>query len=351
MKSTKNKFITIIISILLVCSILVGMGYGAVAIAPLQIIAIISNALGLKGIHVDYTEIQSSVLLAIRIPRVLLGLIIGASLSLSGAAMQALFRNPLADPGLIGISSGASFAAVGAIVLGIHNIPFVSGIFSTYALSIITFLGALITSILVYRISQSGGKTIIATMLLAGIAFNALAGAGTGIFTYLASDAQLRSITFWMLGSLGGATWNNVLGILPFTLLPIIIFPLMGKSLNAFSLGEENAAHLGTNTELIKKTVIILTALCVGAAVSVSGVIGFVGLVVPHIIRLTLGPDNRILLILAPLLGGFLLISADVLARTLFMPAELPIGILTSLVGAPLFLYIVVKELRKQRIF
>lgn len=348
MSLNRIKLIGVSIIVLLLISVLMAMGLGAVSISPIQIMAILVNQTGMKT-DIQYTTVQESVLMAIRLPRVIMAVLIGSSLSVSGAAMQGLFRNPLADPGLMGISSGASLAAVAAIVLGIHSNTFFSGVLGVYALSVVTFLGALITAVVVYKIAQSGGKTIIATMLLAGIAINSLAGAGTGLFTYAANDVQLRSITFWMLGSLGGATWSNVLGILPFTLLPVLVLPRMAKSLNAFSLGESNAAHLGTNTELVKRTVVVLTALCVGASVAVAGVIGFVGLVVPHIIRLSIGPDNRYLLLFAPVLGALLLVSADLAARTLFIPTELPIGIITSLIGAPVFLYIVIKELKTQR--
>lgn len=348
MKSKRIKIFTTGSVGLLVIAVLSGIGMGAVMISPMQIAGIFCKAVGITT-NIAFTESQQAVMMAIRLPRVLLAILVGAALSVSGAAMQSLFRNPLADPSLIGISSGASLAAVASIVLGINSLTAITGIWGSYTLSIITFAGAFATAIIVYRLSQSGGKTIIATMLLAGIAINSLAAAGTGIFTYAANDAQLRSITFWMLGSLGGATWNNVLGILPFTLLPVIVLPTMAKGLNAFALGEANAAHLGTNTERIKKTVVLLTALSVGATVAVAGVISFIGLVVPHIIRLLIGPDNRQLLLLAPVLGAFLLVSADLVARILFIPAELPIGIITSLIGAPVFLYIVIKELNSQK--
>jgi iron complex transport system permease protein len=350
MKSQRIKIITIISIVLLLISVLLGVGMGAVVIAPAQAVAILLKSVGINT-GVAFTPTQEAVLMAIRLPRVLLAITIGASLAVSGASMQGLFRNPLADPSLIGISAGASLSAVSAIVLGIHTSVAMTGLLGIYALSVITFTGALITAWLVYKLSQSGGKTIISTMLLAGIAINALAGAITGVFTYAASDVQLRSITFWMLGSLGGATWNNLLGILPFTIIPIFVLPTMAKALNAFALGESNAAHLGIRTERVKKTVVVLTALCVGAAVSVAGVISFVGLVVPHIIRLTLGPDHKHLLYLSGVLGAFLLVSADLVSRTAFIPAELPIGILTSLIGAPLFLYMVIKERKTQKVF
>jgi iron complex transport system permease protein len=350
MKLTRIRLITITSVVLLLIAVLSGIGMGAVVISPLQICAIFCSRMGLN-LDVPYTSSQEAVMMAIRLPRVLQAVLVGSSLALSGAALQGLFRNPLADPSLLGVSSGASFAAVGSIVLGVNSYAPLSGILGIYTLSVITFIGALITSVIVYRLSQSGGKTVISTMLLTGIAINALAAAGTGVFTYSASDAQLRSITFWMLGSLGGATWNNLLGILPFTLIPLFVLPLLAKPLNAFSLGEGNAAHLGVRTERVKKLVVLLTSLCIGASVAVTGVISFVGLVIPHIIRLTAGPDNRYLLFLAPVLGAFLLVCADIVARTIFIPAELPIGILTSLIGAPVFLYIVIKELKVQNSF
>lgn len=344
MKSVSTSWIFALLCVLLACALIVSMGKGAVAIHPLQVIDILSHRAGMN-LHTGYAEVQEDVLLAIRAPRVLLAMLIGSSLAVSGTAMQGLFRNPLADPGLIGISSGASLAAVSAIVCGVKDITASSGISSTHFLSLITFGGALITAVIVYRLAQSGGKTVITTMLLVGIAVNALAGAGTGVFTYAATDAQLRSITFWMLGSMGGASWSNVLGIAPFTVLPVLVFPFLAKALNAFSLGEANAAYLGTRTERVKRIVLLLTALCVGASVAIAGVIGFIGLVVPHILRLTVGPDNRKLLLLSPLLGACLLVTADLIARTVFIPAEIPIGILTALIGAPVFLYMVIREL------
>lgn len=336
--------------LLLLVSIILSVGMGAVFISPLQVLSILADSMGMKT-SIAFTETQSAVLTAIRLPRVLLAILVGGSLAISGASLQGLFRNPLADPSLIGISSGASLAAVACIVLGLNSVSGWNALTNAYSLSIITFGGALATAIVVYRLSQSGGKTIISTMLLAGIAINALTGAFTGVFTYAASDVQLRSITFWMLGSLGGATWNNVIGILPFTLIPILLLPSTAKSLNTFSLGEHNASHLGTNTERVKAVVILLTTLCVGASVAVTGVIGFIGLIVPHILRLLMGPDHRHLLYLSALLGAIVLVSADLAARTLFVPTELPIGILTSLIGAPVFLYIVIKERKAQKIF
>lgn len=346
MKYLSVKILYVVLIVLLVAAMLLSVGIGGVKIAPVQTIAIIGKTIGIPH-NVSFSDTQEAVLLSIRLPRVILGMLAGASLAVAGAAMQGLFRNPLADPGLIGISSGASMTAVIALVAG-------AGIFAGkagfYLLSGVTFFGALITAIIVYRLSLLNGRVIISTMLLAGIAINALTSAVTGVFTYSANDAQLRSVTFWMLGSLGGASWTNVTGLLPFTLLPILILPRMGKALNAFSLGEETAVHLGVRTEQTKQLIILLSTLCVGATVSVTGVISFVGLVIPHIIRMIAGPNHRYTLGLSALAGAALLTFADLISRTLLAPAEVPIGIITSLVGAPFFMYILIKEKKQEKI-
>ena len=332
---------------LLIVSVLLSIGMGAVHIAPLQTIAVLLKQVGIR-MAVPFSTQQETVLTVIRLPRVLLAILTGATLALGGATIQGLFRNPLADPALIGISSGASVTAVLFIVGAQPLFVQLSAMAGIYALSFVTFVGAFLVTLLVYTISQVNGKTIISTMLLAGIAVNALAGAVTGVFTYAANDAQLRSITFWALGSLGGATWQSLGGVFPFMLVTLAVLPLLSKSLNGIALGETNARHLGINTERTKRIVIALTATGIGASVSVTGIIGFVGLVVPHIVRTVAGPDHRHVLVLSPLLGALLLVVADLASRTLFAPAELPIGIITALIGAPFFLYLLLKERKSQ---
>lgn len=346
MGSQKIKLIYLIMIVLLIISFIISVGIGAVPIKPVQSLAIIADACGFH-INIPYEEQQYSVLTSIRLPRVLLAILIGAGLGISGASMQGLFRNPLADPSLIGISSGASLAAVSFIVVGSLSLTGMAGI---YTLSVVTFVGALITAIIVYRLSQVSGRTVISMMLLTGIAINALTSAFTGFFTYSANEAQLRSIVFWSLGSLGGATWNNVVGLIPFILLPVITLPFLSKQLNAFALGENAAAHLGVNTEKIKRLIVILTALCVGASVAVAGVIVFIGLIVPHVMRLIAGPDHRYLLALSALFGAVLLLNADLFSRTVQAPSELPISIITGIIGAPVFLYLLLKERKAQKI-
>ena len=311
-------------------------GIGAVEISPAQVVSILLEPFGVN--LAAYEEQQAAVLQAIRLPRVLLGVLVGAGLGVAGAAMQGLFRNPLADPGLLGISSGAALAVAITIITGVSF----AGL---YTLPIAAFVGSIISTVLIYTLAQQRGQLDVATMLLAGIAVNAMAGAGTGLMTFLADDDQLRTITFWSLGSLGGATWESLQTATPLLLLGIVGLQFVSRALDAFSLGEAGAEHLGINVQAVKWAIVGLVALCVGAGVAVSGAIGFVGLVVPHLLRLVGGPSHRYLLPASALLGATLLVLADLLARTIVVPAELPIGIVTAAVGAPFFLYL----LRRQR--
>lgn len=341
-RDRQAKFILVGLSILLVIAALAGIGIGAVAISPRQVAAILSAQLSIE-LPWEFEARQEAVVMAIRLPRVILGIVIGAALAVSGAALQGLFRNPLAAPGLIGISSGAALGATTIIVLGGTLFAGFSEQLGYATLPLAAFLGGITVTILVYRLSLVNGRTVVATMLLAGIAINALAGAGTGIFVFVADDDQLRTITFWSLGSLGGATWRAVWISTPFVLLSIFLLPRVARPLNAFLLGEAEAGHLGVATERTKRFIVALTALAVGASVAVAGIIGFVGLIVPHLVRLMTGPDHRYVLPGAALLGASLLMGADIFARTIVAPAELPIGIVTAIVGAPFFLWLLVR--------
>lgn len=280
----------------------------------------------------------------IRLPRVLLGILIGAGLAVSGVVMQGLFRNPLADPGLVGVSSGASLGAVLIIVLGGTVLAPVLAFTGIYTLQIAAFFGGLLTTVILYKVATSSGETQIATMLLAGIAIGALAGAVMGVMIFIASDAQLRDFTFWSMGSLAGANWQKVAASGPLILAAIIGCLFLAPGLNALTLGEATAAHLGIPVERLKKLAIVAVAAATGAAVAVSGGIGFVGIVVPHLLRLVIGPDHKYLLPASALLGGAFLLFADAIARTLVAPAELPIGIVTATVGGPFFLFILLNR-------
>lgn len=314
--------------ILLVFATCVALSIGSV---PIPLSVILSGALN---------DQQEAVLFSIRLPRVVLAAIVGAALAVSGAALQGLFRNPLADPSLIGILSGAALAVAAVIVFAGPS----EGFFSLYRLSIAAFAGGLITSLLIMRFARLAGTFSVTYMLLAGIAIGAITEGGRGFIAYLSDDAQLRALTFWAMGNLGDALWPAVLVVATITLPATLLLIRHARSLNLLLLGENEARHLGVDSERLKYIIIICTALSVGAAVAVSGIIGFVGLVVPHLIRLTIGPDHRLLIPGSALLGAILLIVADTFARTLVSPAEMPVGIITSIIGGPFFLWLLIKQ-------
>ncbi len=321
---------------------LIALGSGAIPIPPGRVAAILLQS-GLDWGSAAQDR-ETLVVVGIRLPRVLLGLEIGAALAVSGALMQGLFRNPLADPGLIGVSSGAALAAAGTIVLGDRILGGTEGKLPFVILPASAFCGGLAATLIIYAIATRQGRTSTATMLLAGIALGALAGALTGLLSYLSDDKQLRDLTFWSLGNLNGATWSKVGAVSLITVPLLSAIPFLGRGLNALSFGEAEAFHLGLRIERIKTATIILVALAVGASVASAGVIGFVGLVAPHIVRLVVGADHRVLVPLSALLGAALLVGADTLARTLVAPAELPVGILTALLGAPFFLWLLLRR-------
>ena len=329
--------------VLLVVAVGAGLAVGAVGISPGQVLAILGDRVGVS-LPWEFERRQALVLTSIRLPRVLLAIGVGGGLAVSGALMQGLFRNPLADPSLIGVSSGAALAAVVTIVLGSTVFGAWSDVLGAFLLPAAAFTGGVVATFIVYRLATREGQTSVTTMLLAGIAINALAAAGTGLMIFIADDDQLRDLTFWTLGSVGGATWTRLAVVGPCLLGGMLAAPLLARPLNALLLGESEAGHLGIRTEQVKKIVITLAALVVGAAVAVSGVIGFIGLVVPHLLRLAVGPNHRILIPGSALLGGGLLLGADLLARTIVAPAELPIGIVTALVGAPFFLWLLLRD-------
>lgn len=280
----------------------------------------------------------------IRLPRIALGALIGAALAVSGAVMQGLFRNPLADPGLVGVSAGAGLGAISIIVLGGTALGPLVALFGIYALPLAAFSGGLATTLLLYKVATRRGQTSVATMLLAGIALGAMAGAFSGVLVYMANDNQLRDLTFWGLGSLAGATWTKIAAAGPIIVLALLASPFLAKGLNALALGESAAHHLGVPIQRLKNIAIVAVAAAVGASVAVSGGIGFIGIVVPHLLRLSIGPDHRYLLPASALLGASLLLLADAVSRTIVAPAELPIGIVTAAVGAPFFLWILLRR-------
>lgn len=320
--------------LLAVAALLWGSTHGAYAISPLQLWAVLCDAV--SGSSATSTE--HLVFMNIRLPRLLLGAVAGAGLAMAGALMQGLFRNPLADPGLIGVSSGAALAAASAIVLGPMWFPALGFKLGGWTLALCAFGGGVAVTWLIYRLSQSSGTTRVSLMLLAGIAINALAGAGLGFLSYISNDEQLRNVQLWLMGSLGHASWASVGLVSAVVALSGVAAMALARPLNALALGEAQAQLLGVPVERTKRYAVWVTALAVGAVTSATGMIGFIGLVAPHWVRMVAGPDHRVVLPCSALLGAALVLAADVIARTIVQPAEMPLGVLTALIGVPLFL-------------
>jgi iron complex transport system permease protein len=316
----------------------------SLAVGPTGItLTSLPRALGaLFGAPADATAAREQlVLIDIRLPRALIAMFVGASLAVAGAMMQGLFRNPLADPALIGVSSGAALFAVATIALGRGIVAPIVQPLGVYALPIMAFMGGIVVNVLLVGFAGRHGNLMVGTLLLAGIAVGALATALTGLIAYTSDDRELRDITLWTMGSLGGSSWLKVAAVLPFAGVALVLAPRLIRGLNGFLLGEAEAFHLGIDVEKTKRVAIVATAALVGAAVAVAGVIGFVGIVVPHMVRLLAGADNRIVLPGSALLGAALVLFADIVARMVVRPAELPIGIVMATIGAPVFLHLV----------
>ena len=341
-RSVRARFAILVLAVLLAATMLLSLASGA---SDASAFVVVRDWLFPSFSADDALSLRDRVIVYdIRLPRVILGVLIGAALAVSGAVMQGLFRNPLADPGLVGVSAGAGLGAIVVIVLGATVLAPVSAVLGIYTLPLAAFFGGLATTLLLYQISTRRGQTSIATMLLAGIALGAMAGAFSGILVYMADDRQLRDLTFWGLGSLAGATWTKILAAGPIIVVVLVFAPFLASGLNALALGEAAASHLGIPVQRLKYVAIVAVAAAVGAAVAVSGGIGFVGIVVPHLLRLLIGPDNRYLLPASALLGASMLLLADAVSRTVVAPAELPIGIVTATVGAPFFLWILLRR-------
>ncbi|MEJ5220812.1 MAG: iron ABC transporter permease [Tepidiforma sp.] len=325
---------------LLALAVLLNLVIGAVRVPPGEVLGILLDHAGLPA-PFEFTRQHEAVVWNIRVPRTLLALVVGAGLATAGCALQGIFRNPLADPGIIGVSSGAALGAVGVIILGVSPL-------GTWTTPAAAFAGGLALTLAVYALSRRDGRTEVVTLVLTGVALNAIAGGVIGFALFFATDAQLRNVVFWQLGSVGGATWAAVR---PAALLALIaLVPLMryGHRLNLLALGEREAYHLGVDTERLRLEVIGLAALATAAAVSFAGIISFVGLVVPHMLRLMLGPDHRRLLPASALLGAAAIALADLAARTVVAPAEIPLGVVTALAGGPYFLWLIHRTRRAQ---
>ncbi len=334
MSRKKNKYFLPLLGILLFLTLIAAIAFGAVSIRPDEMLSSLKHYF--QGQRP--ASIYEAVFIQIRLPRVLLCAVTGSVLALSGVLMQGLFRNPIVEPGLAGTSSGAAFGASVVFVLSSSFSPELKIYANTFLVPLMAFAGGLIATFLVYTLARNARSVSIISLLLVGIAVNAVALSGTGFMSYIARDPQARDITFWNLGTFARATWTQFF-ITGAVSIVIFIYALrFSKQLNALLLGEEEASYLGVDTEKLKRRVMILNTIMVSVATAFVGVIGFVGLIVPHMLRLVIGSDNKKLLPASMLAGSILLVMADTGARLLLAPAEIPVGIITSIVGAPVFI-------------
>ncbi|MEU2821181.1 iron ABC transporter permease [Streptomyces bacillaris] len=340
-KSPRSKafVLTVGLSLALLAGCLLSAAIGAYSIPIGDVLGSVQHRIGLGGQPLD--RVGESVLWNVRLPRVVLALLVGASLGCAGALMQGVFGNPLAEPGVIGISAGAAVGAVASIALGLT-------FFGNWTITVFAFIAGLATVLLVYTLSRSGGRTEVVTLILTGIAVNAFAGALIGLFIFFADNAQITQITFWQLGSLSQATWPKVLAVLPCALAGLLIAPFYARKLDLLALGERPARHLGVDVERLRITLVLVVALLTAAAVAVAGIISFVGLLVPHLLRMANGPGHRFLVPGSALGGALVLVAGDLAARTVAAPAELPLGVLTALFGSPFFFWLLRRTRRKQ---
>ena len=331
---------------LLVVSILLGVGIGPAPLPPDRVVAILAAQIHLWRGPVDWTRDQQIILLQVRLPRVVAGLFVGAALATSGTLLQGLLRNPLADPYLLGVSAGAGLGATIATLLT-ATAATVAG-FSL--VSIFAFVGALVTVTVVYRIATIGGSTGAATLVLAGFATSSLLGSVMTVLYTVSGQlvTRLQELFAWLLGGISVVGWSQVGLVAPFVITGTSVAMLFARVLNAFALGEEGAGYVGVHVERQRVLIIALCTLLTGLAVALSGLVGFVGLIVPHAMRLIVGPNHRVLLPAAALGGASFLALADLLARTIIAPGELPVGVVTAIIGGPFFLYLLQRNKRPQ---
>ncbi|MBA4145732.1 MAG: iron ABC transporter permease [Cytophaga sp.] len=341
LKQAKIPVILISLGVALGVVFLFALRIGQVTIPILEMAMILLKKMGFS-VQYEINAVHETVLWSIRLPRVLLAVLIGGALSISGAALQGLFRNPLVEPGLIGVSSGAAVSVVTLVVFGSSIALYPDSLSMKFLMPAVAFGGGSIATLLVMRISGREGKTNMAMLILGGVAINTMCGALMGLVIFFANENQLHMFTFWTLGDLSSATWPALLVAAPILVLSSLWLLTYQHALNAIALGEAEAFHMGIDVEKVKRGIVFFCALAVGVSVSLSGIIGFVGLVVPHLIRTTFQADHR-LVMPASLLGGpLLLLLADLVSRIAVAPAELPIGVVTALIGAPVFIFLLI---------
>lgn len=342
LKDSRNTVILFGLTLCLLITILLSLTIGAVSIPVQDVIVLLLQKLGMFS-TIEADSIHVTVLTSIRLPRILMTALIGAALGISGASLQGLFRNPLVEPSLIGVSGGAAAGVVMVIVFGSSLGLSKDGLLYNSLIPLVAFGGGLIATFSILKLSKHSGKTNIAVLVLVGVAINALAGAVIGLAIFHADENQLRTFTFWTLGDLGGATWDKLLVAAPLLIFSSAALMFFSSALNAMALGEAEAYHTGVDVEQTKKLIVLFSALAVGVSVSLAGIIGFIGLVIPHLLRVMFNADNRLVLPASVLGGAWLLIVADILARMLVRPSELPIGVVTALIGSPFFIMLLMK--------
>ena len=328
------------LAVLLVGGIVLSAMLGQLAISPGEVLGSVLQAMGIPNSLAPTDPIVESTLWIVRFPRIAMALAVGAALAVAGAVMQAIFGNPLAEPGVVGVSSGGALGAAIAIVLGATAL-------GTGTIAIFAFLGGLGATLLVYAVSRANGRTEVVTLLLTGIAVNAFAGAGLAFLLFIADSGSREQIVFWQLGSLGGSRWSEVVIVVVVTAIGTVAAIVLGRRYDLLALGERNARHLGVNVEGLRIGSIVIVALLTGVAVAFVGIIAFVGLVVPHVIRMAIGPAHRPLIVASAVGGGALLVLSDLLARSIVPGADLPIGLLTSLIGGPFFFFLLFRQRRR----
>ena len=336
----KRVIIGVVIGALLVGGILLSALLGQLPVQATDVIGSLLRAMGIPNGWAPEDPIIESTLWVIRFPRIVMAIVVGAALATAGAVMQAIFGNPLAEPGVVGVSSGAALGAATAIVLGAATL-------GEYTVAIFAFAGGLLATLLVYVVSRANGRTEVVTLLLTGIAVNAFGGAGLAFVLFAANTASREQIIFWQLGSLNGSLWREVLVVAVVAVAGVAAAILLSRRYDLLSLGERNARHLGLDVERLRLISIVVVALLTGVAVAFVGIVAFVGLVVPHVVRMLLGPQHRALIVASAFGGAVLMLAADLLARTIVPGAELPIGMLTALVGGPFFFFLLWRQRRR----
>lgn len=337
----RGVLVVVVVSILLLVGMVIAVGVGPLSLSPAEVLRSLAFGVGLADSG-DVPPAQAAVVWDVRLPRVLLAAMVGACLAIAGAALQGLFGNSLADAGVIGVTSGASLGAICAIVLGLQFV-------GPWTVPVAAFIAGMATTSLIYVLARPGRKGGTVQILLVGIAVTAVAGSINGFFTYIASTTELEAITFWSMGSLNRASWDSLGAGLPLFLAGTVLLLFLARPLDVLALGERQAKHVGLHVKRTRLLLVVATSLVVGAAVALAGSIGFVGLVVPHIIRLVVGPVHRWLLPLSALGGALMIVAADIGARTLNPPSEIPIGLFTGAVGGPFFLWLLSRRRTEMR--